>query len=108
MRRWIIAGATLVLAAAVSVTIWLATRSDRPATYSAPGNAVKAVCHAAEDPRSAEHVGFLGRSKEIWAITVPWRDTSGHRWTASVSRREGTNEYRVTDCKVRGWWHFPH
>jgi hypothetical protein len=62
MRRWIIAGAALVLAAAVGVTVWLLSPSDNAFGYPSPRAAVRAMCgaHASHPARSVPY--------DVWRI----------------------------------------
>lgn len=110
VRKWLIAGAALVLAVAVAVavTVWLVRRSDGPATPTTAAAAVEAMCHAqgatqvspATDPKAFGHdLNVVALRKGL--IPVYWipMGRKPQQWEAAV-RPTSSGGFDVAKCKV--------
>ena len=108
MRRWIIAGVTLALAAAAGVTVWLETGSDSSSGFTSPKAAVSAACHGGDASTPApdmpnEAIGrrlfpeYLRAQLRGGVFTVVWTDVGPGLHYADVERTSAGN-YRVVTC----------
>ena len=94
MTRWIVPGAALVLVAAVGVTVWLFTESDKSKTeFSSLYEALTSRCHAFT---YMEPVGD-NRAQRDGKFTVFWRAADSETRVAQV-QRTASGKYRVLNC----------
>lgn len=112
MRRRSLVGGTVVLAAAIAVTVWLLTGSDtRRPEYATATEAVLRACHG--DPTNPPHKfrGPLGPPGTSVAIHFDTK-TSIMSWTApgdnlnapdlALAEQTGDGKWTVATCD----WHF--
>lgn len=112
VRRWWITGIGVVLAAAVALTLWMATRTaDKPhsASYATVKEAVVAVCHA--DPTRTPYStgGDLGAPPGVIAalqaggpraVGLGWIGPSDTTVWFAVLQKQADKTFRVVDCKA--------
>ena len=112
MRRRIVGGGSLVLAAAVGLTVWLVARSNGPSYFTTPAGAVGSVCHAERTaefpssppldavdvtPESRRVYGAVGRAEAHGKTPVIWvgADKKIH---IAYARRVAPARYRLVTC----------
>lgn len=107
MRRWIIACAALVLAAAVGLTVWLLTRSDDgPTRYDTAKAAVVAACHAdpARTPFTVgapdspgNYSGYAVLTKDD-AFPILWVKPGGTQLYLAQVKHAGGGKFVIQTC----------
>jgi hypothetical protein len=115
VRKWVIAGVALMFVAAMTVTVWLFTRSDGPRGYytefnpdqdfKTPLAAVLAVCHA--DPAFTPWTAGMRSGPLRYTeydvhvkVGVPliWKSSSGAQPLVAVLLPTGTSRFSVATC----------